>query len=43
MARLGFFPTSYAAIENQTHVSSAAPLLRALNPGRFTDAMQVVV
>ena len=31
------FPTSYAATEIQTHVSSVAPLLRDLNPGRFTD------
>ena len=31
------FPTSYAATGNQTHVSSVAPLVRDLNPGRFTD------
>ena len=32
------FLTSYAATGNQTHVSSVAPLLRDLNPGRFTDS-----
>ena len=31
------FLTSWAATENQTHVSSVAPLWRNLNPGRFTD------
>ena len=31
------FPTSYAATGNRTHASSVAPLLRDLNPGRFTD------
>ena len=29
---LDFFPTSYAATGNQTHVSSVAPLLRDLKP-----------
>ena len=32
-----FFPTSYATIGNRTHVSLAAPLVRDLNPGRFTN------
>ena len=27
----------YAATESRTHVSLVAPLLRALNPGHFTD------
>ena len=29
-------PASYAATGNRTHVSSVAPLLRDLNPGRLT-------
>ena len=31
------FPTSYAVTENQTHVTLAAPILRDLNSGCFTD------
>ena len=32
-----FYPNSYAATGNQTHVSLVAPLLRDLNTGCFTD------
>ena len=32
-----FFPNSYAATGNQTHVSSVASLLRDLNPGYLTS------
>ena len=35
MAR--FFPNSYAATGNETRITSVAPLLRDLNPGRFID------
>ena len=35
MARLGFFPNSYAATWNWTCISSYAPLLRDLNCGGF--------
>ena len=31
------FPTSYAVTRNRAQASSVAPVLRAINPGRFTD------
>ena len=39
MSRLTFLLTLYAAMGNQSHVSSVAPLLRDLYPGCFTAAM----
>ena len=41
MVRLGFFPSSYAATGNGTHISSVAPLLRNLNQDHFTNRATV--
>ena len=37
------FPTSHATTGNQTHVSSVAPLLRDINPVRFSDLATAAV